>query len=310
MIGKTNKFVFILILLFAFNGCRVAGSNRQAQPGQLKVVVTTGILADAVRHIGGENLYIVTLMGPGVDPHLYKASEGDVMELDKADIIVYQGLHLEGKMADILHKIGRVKKVIAAGELVSEERLLSPPEFKGQHDPHIWFDLSIWAELVDSLSVRFAKLDTVHTEEYLANGARYSAELRALHSAIRDSIAIIPPNQRVLITAHDAFSYFGIAYGVEVRALQGLSTMSEYGLMDVTDLVDFIVKRKIKAIFVETSLPVRSIRAVQAGVRGKGHQVEIGGELYSDALGAVDTPEGTFIGMVKHNTTTIVKALK
>jgi len=268
------------------------------------------MLGDMMRNIGGGRLNVIPLMGPGVDPHLYKASEGDVTRLESADIVVYNGLHLEGKMGEILEKMARSKPVISAGDLLDESRLMSPPEFSGHHDPHIWFDLSIWSEVTLRIGAEMARIDTAYAAVYRERSRIYADSVLVLHKDVKAQIATIPSHQRVLITAHDAFGYFGRAYDIEVRGLQGISTVSEYGLRDVTEMVDFIFKRKIKAVFVESSVPVRSIQAVQSGVRQLGHDVVIGGTLYSDALGEVGSSGETYLGMVRHNVTTIVQALK
>ena len=302
-------FSFITLLMIV--SCGGKGEKKtKAGNKVLSVVVTTGMLGDAVKQIGGENFNVVTLMGSGVDPHLYKASEGDVEKLANADMIIYNGLHLEGKMGDILEKMSRSKSVIAAGELLPEEKLLSPSGMEGQHDPHIWFDLSLWAEMIEALGRKIARTDLLLHDEYIANARIYADSVRNLHWQVLEKISSIPEERRVLITAHDAFGYFGRAYNIEVRGLQGISTVSEYGLKDVTDLVEYIVERKIKAIFVESSVSEKSIRAVQTGVKEKGHDVAIGGILFSDAMGEKGKPEGTYLGMVRYNVDTIVKALK
>lgn len=300
--------LLLLLLIPLLLGC--GDKVKEKHDGPQNIVVTTGMLGDAVRHIGGDLFNVTALMGPGVDPHLYKASEGDVTLLDHADIIVYNGLHLEGKMGDIMGKMARIKPVIAAAELLPDERLNSPPEFKGQHDPHIWFDLSLWADMIELLTDELSQIDSSKAHIYRKNADAYVAQIRSLHNEIVEQISTIPGKRRVLITAHDAFGYFGKAYNIEVRGLQGISTVSEYGLLDVTQLVDFIVERGIKAVFVESSVPTKSIEAVQAGVNGQGKQVVIGGTLYSDAMGNAGTDEGTYLGMVRHNVSTIVRALK
>ena len=312
---RFKKILIVLILfalVFGINGCGEKAETKAPddEPNTIRIVTTTGILGDALKQIGGGLFEVKVLMGPGVDPHLYKASEGDVTRLDRADLIVYNGLHLEGKMADILGKMSRTKLVISAGYLLPEELLLSPPEFMCQHDPHIWFDLEMWAKMVGLLGEKIAGYFPDHRKKLLANSKTYSDQIMALHNSVREKIATIPKQGRVLITAHDAFGYFGRAYNIEVKGLQGISTVSEYGLKDVTDLVDFIVERRIKAVFVESSVPVKSIKAVKTGVLARDHKVIIGGQLYSDALGEKDSPAGNYLGMVSYNVDTIVNALK
>lgn len=276
---------------------------------KIKVVATTGMVADAVTIVGGERVEVTGLMGPGVDPHLYKASASDVNALDEADIIFYNGLELEGRMTDIFVRLARSKPTVAVTEDVPQDRLREPPEFEGKYDPHIWFDVSLWTYAVRTIAEHLSELDPGSADLYAANADAYVAELEELDRWVAEQIAKIPEQSRVLITAHDAFGYFGVRYGMEVRGLQGTSTATEAGAGDVQALADFIAERGIKAIFVESSVPQATIEAVRAAVRAKGHEVEIGGQLYSDAMGQAGTPEGTYVGMVRHNVTTIVAAL-
>jgi manganese/zinc/iron transport system substrate-binding protein len=277
---------------------------------KLQIVTTTGMIQDAVQHVAGQHADVTALMGPGVDPHLYKATQGDVKKLSEADLVFYNGLHLEGKMVEVLRKLNRVKPVTAVADGIPEGELRTVPGFQGSHDPHIWFNVHLWKQTVLQVSRTLQAQDTAHAAYYKANGERYAARLDSLHIAVQKTLAALPESQRILITAHDAFGYFGDAYHVQVRGLQGISTMSEFGVKDVTDLVNFIVAHKIKALFVETSVSAKSIEAVMEGCRQKGWQVSIGGNLYSDAMGATGTPEGTYIGMIHANVNTIVKALK
>jgi manganese/zinc/iron transport system substrate-binding protein len=230
--------------------------------------------------------------------------------LTNADIIFYNGLHLEGKMGDVLHKIGERKPVVPVAEAIDEERLRHPPQFAGNPDPHVWFDVSMWMRAAEATRDALMKFDQAHAEDYRKNAVAYLAKLKDLHEYAKTQLATVPRERRVLVTAHDAFSYFGGAYDVEVQGLQGISTASEYSVKDVQRLVALISKRGIKAVFVESSVPRRSIEAVVQGCKAKGHEVVIGGELFSDAMGRAGTPEGTYIGMVRHNVDTIVKALK
>lgn len=278
--------------------------------GKMKIVTTTGMIKDAVEHVLGDKAEVIALMGPGVDPHLYKATQGDLQKLTDADVVFYNGLHLEGKMGEVLEKLGKTKPVIAIASKINEEHLRAVPGFQGTHDPHIWFDVKLWENAVLAVSDFMKEHDQANADLYEANGKKYIAQLDSLHEAVRKSIQQIPEQQRVLITAHDAFGYFGDAYDIEVRGLQGISTVSEFGLKDVTELVNFIISRKIKAIFVETSVSQKSIEAVREGCQQKNWDVKIGGSLYSDAMGQAGTPEGTYIGMVDANVKTIVEALK
>jgi manganese/zinc/iron transport system substrate-binding protein len=310
-----KKFTFLVYLLWKvivvsvlFFSCK--GPAEKKKSGRLTIVTTTGMIADAVENVAGGKVKVIALMGAGVDPHLYKATHGDLEKLTSADIIFYNGLHLEGKMGDVFEKTGRSKPVIAVASDIPASRLRSIAGFENTHDPHIWFDVKLWENAVHTIRKTLTKLDSSNAAVYEANASKYIAQLDSLDAAVRQRISEIPEAQRVLITAHDAFGYFGAAYDVEVRGLQGISTVSEFGLKDVTELVNFIISRKIKAIFVETSVSQKSIEAVVEGCRDKGWTIKIGGSLYSDAMGKAGTLEGTYIGMVDKNVRTITEALK
>lgn len=275
-----------------------------------KIVCTTGMLADLTKALVKEQAEVIALMGPGVDPHLYKATQGDLKHLSEAELIVYNGLHLEGKMGEIFEKLEKRKNILVAADALSTEVLINNSDFQGAYDPHLWFDVSLWSEIANYLSKELKMIPSIDIEKIKANRENYTKELKELDNWVKEEIASIDPKQRVLITAHDAFGYFGRAYNIEVRGLQGISTLSEYGLKDVSDLVDFIVEREIRAVFVESSVSDRSLQAVVEGCKQKGHQIEIGGTLFSDAMGEKGSPEGTYIGMVKYNVNTIVEALK
>lgn len=297
----------LLLVGMSIAGCSGGAKTRTGPP---RVVTTIGMIADMATRIAGERVSVTALMGPGIDPHLYKASESDVRKLDEADLILYNGLHLEGKMGDILVKMARTRPVVPVAEAIPESGLREPPEFAGQYDPHIWFDVSLWERTIDVVARELKELEPAHAEEFDRNAGQLKTALTELDAWIEEQIATIPPERRVLITAHDAFGYFGRRYRIEVRGLQGISTAAEAGLKDVDAIVDLIVSRKVKAIFVETSVPRKSIEAVQSACKARGHDVVIGGLLYSDAMGAAGTPDGTYIGMVRHNVTTIVEALR
>jgi len=252
---------------------------------------------------------VTGLMGPGVDPHLYKASEGDVRRLFRADVVFYGGLHLEARMGDVLEEMGGRTRVRAVTDAIPRDTLLTPPEFKGAHDPHVWFDVGMWIMTVDVIAATLAEADPAHAAEFRSSAARYKGELTEVDAYVRAQAARVPAERRVLITAHDAFNYFGRAYGFQVRGLQGISTAAEAGTADVQGLAQFIATRRIPAIFVESSIPRRTIEAVQEAVAAKGFDVRIGGSLFSDAMGNPGTPEGTYAGMVRHNIDTIVGAL-
>ncbi len=303
--------IVLLGVIGILTACGQAAGKAEADLSQrpIRVVTTVGMINDIVQNVGGERVEVTGLMGPGVDPHLYKASEGDVSRMAEADVIFYNGLHLEAKMGEVLEKMeGRVRTVaVTAG--IDQSSLLAPPEFEGSFDPHVWFDVSLWMKAVEQVRDTLVEMDPDHYDLYQANAESYLAELNELHDYVKAQAESVPEERRILITAHDAFNYFGRAYGFEVRGLQGISTASEAGTADVQELAEFIAVRKIPAIFVESSVPPRTIEAVQAAVRSRGFEVEIGGELFSDAMGNPGTAEGTYIGMVRHNIDTIVNSL-
>jgi manganese/zinc/iron transport system substrate-binding protein len=276
----------------------------------IKVVATTGHVADLVRNVAGDRAKVEQLMGEGVDPHVYKLTRSDVVRLTGADVVFYNGLLLEGKMTDALIRVATSgKPVHAVTELIPEDHLLSPPEFEGAHDPHVWMDAAAWAKAVEVVRDRLSAFDPAGAETYARNAAAYGARLGELDAYARRVLSSIPEARRVLVTAHDAFNYLGRAYGLEVRGIQGISTESEAGLKEIEALVDLLVSRRIPAVFVETSVSDRNVRALVEGARARGHDVAVGGSLYSDALGAPGTYEGTYLGMVDHNVTTIARAL-
>jgi len=279
------------------------------QQTPVQVVTTVNFITDLVQQVGGNRVRVTGLMGAGVDPHLYKASAGDVRRLQQAHLIFYGGLHLEGKMVELLERLPRA---IAVTDAIPRERLIRPPGgFQGQYtyDPHVWFDVSLWQLTVDRVREALSRVDPAGSAYYQASAAAYRQRLAQLDAFIRQQIALVPPQQRVLITAHDAFAYLGRRYGLEVRGLQGISTVAEAGARDVQELVEFIVQRRIRAIFVESSVPQRPIQAVVAAARARGWNVVIGGQLFSDSAGNPGTPEGTYVGMMEHNIRTIVNGL-
>ena len=290
-------------------GCDGKRQPDAATTGKLTVVTTIGMITDIVRNVGGTHVEVTGLMGPGVDPHLYKATAGDVARLTSAKLIFYNGLHLESKMGEILAKMTGNTKTIAVTDDVDKAHLLTPPEFERQYDPHLWFNVTLWMKAVEKVRNTLIEIDPGHQADYEANAERYLAELAELHEYVKTQVEKVPSEQRVLVTAHDAFNYFGKAYGFEVRGLQGISTATEAGIADVQELATFIAERRIPAIFVESSVSSRSIEAVKAAVNSKGFNVKIGGQLFSDAMGTDGTPAGTYIGMVRHNIDTITVAL-
>jgi manganese/zinc/iron transport system substrate-binding protein len=266
------------------------------------------MVADLARNVGGEHVVVEALMGEGVDPHLYKASTRDVLRLFRADVILYSGLHLEGKMTEIFERLKESRAVYAVTDAIPRRRLrrLGPE----QADPHVWFDVELWSMAARGVERALAHHAPRYAAELAARGASYREELARLHAWCRRQVASLPREQRVLVTAHDAFFYFGDAYGLEVRAIQGISTDSEASVRDIEELVDFLARRRVKAVFVESSVSSRNVRALVEGCRARGHALRVGGELYSDAMGPPGTPEGTYVGMVRHNVQTIVQALR
>lgn len=274
----------------------------------IQVASTTGMVADLVTNVGGKYVKTTHLMGEGVDPHMYKASPQDISQLNAADIIFYSGLHLEGKMADVFVHMARKKPTFAVTEYIDEKQVMETAD--GAYDPHLWFDVELWSQAVGVVRDVLSQYDPAHADEYRAHAEAYQPRLAELHQYARDQIATIPQEQRVLVTAHDAFRYFGRAYDIEVRGIQGISTEDEAGVRKINELVEFITERKINAVFVESSVSPRNVQALVEGCEARGHTVIIGGELFSDAMGRQGTPEGTYEGMVRHNVDTIVRALK
>ncbi len=274
-----------------------------------KIVCTTGMVADVVRNVAGDLAVVNGIIGEGVDPHLYQATRGDIGKLLKADVVFYSGLMLEGKMTDALIRVARKKPVFAVTELLDETLLLEPPEFEGHHDPHLWMDASLWKQCTKMAADTLAEFDRKNAATYRANYERYAERLDALDDYSRRALGSIPEKSRVLVTAHDAFNYMARAYGLEVRGIQGISTESEAGIDDINRLVDEIVRREIGAVFVESSVSERNVRSLIEGAKSREHEVVIGGKLFSDAMGKSGTYEGTYLGMIDHNVTVIVRAL-
>lgn len=315
--GLTPPAPLLAIVLALAGPAAAPPPARSGEPGAgarhrnpIRAVCTTGMVGDIVRNVGRDHLRVTVLMGEGVDPHLYKASPGDVRLLTTADIVFFNGLHLEGRMGDLLVKLARRTPTFAVTETIPRDKLREPPEFAGHYDPHVWFDVSLWMYCVERVRDVLAEFDPSHRRDYIANAADYRRRLDTLHRYAATVLATVDPTRRTLVTAHDAFGYFGRAYGLEVRGIQGLSTESEAGVRDINDLVRYITQRRVKAVFVETSVSEKNIRALVEGCRAAGHDVKIGGRLFSDAMGADGTPDGTYIGMVRHNVDTIVNALK
>jgi manganese/zinc/iron transport system substrate-binding protein len=298
---------FALSMVVLLSACST--NDQVVDDGRIRVVGTIGQIGNAAEIIGGEHVSVNALMGAGVDPHLYVATESDVSLLSEADIIFYNGLFLEAQMDDVLKQLGQRKTAIPIGEQIDPALLLASPIYEDEHDPHIWFDLELWSIAVAAIRDTYIEFDPANAADYEANAAAYLAEIAELHEIVHEQAARLSADQRVLVTAHDAFSYFGRAYGFEVLGLQGISTQSEASTADVRNLASIIVEREVPAVFIESSVPVRNVEALQEAVAAQGFEVVIGGELFSDAMGSPGTPEGTYLGMVRHNIETIVSAL-
>ena len=300
------KRAIAILAVIVVLGCK----NNKEDNGKLKVVVTTSMLTDLVKNIGADLIEIEGLMGAGVDPHLYKASEGDVSKLFNADVIFYNGLHLEGKLVEVFEKMEAQKTTVALGEFLAKDGLIGSDYFASNYDPHVWFNIQYFKEFSDKVTSVLSEKDPKNAASFTANNLAFQQELDLLHTAVVNTIATLAPEKRILVTAHDAFNYFGKAYGFKVVGLQGLSTATEAGVQDVQKLSEYIIANKVKAIFIESSVPRRTIEALEAAVLSKGHQVSIGGSLYSDALGDGGSVEGTYVGMFLYNVKTIVNALQ
>jgi manganese/zinc/iron transport system substrate-binding protein len=284
------------------------GSMAQAQE-TLTVVATTGMIADGVRRVGGDAVTVKALMGPGVDPHGYRQTRSDIVAMTRADLTLWHGLYLEAQMERFFEELGGKRSVVAVAEALDKDRLLHHADYEGRYDPHVWMAPEIWSDVVTEMARALSAARPDMAAVFKANALAYQADIATLASFAKESLAMVPEDTRVLVTAHDAFSYFGRAYGFEVIGIQGISTNSEAGLNRISELVDVLVTRKIGAVFVETSVSDRNMRALIEGAAARNHEVVIGGSLYSDAMGQDGTYEGTYIGMIDHNVTTIARAL-
>lgn len=279
----------------------------------IRVLCTTGQVADLVRNVGGKHVEVEALMGPSVDPHQFKATISDLRKMSEADVIFYNGLHLEGRLSDVLEDMAKRKPVFAVADRIVETapgRLRTPPEFEGAFDPHVWFDIGLWTICAEEVAERLRQLDSQHADDYTAQRKAYVEVLLELQREVQEQLAEIPKERRLLVTAHDAFGYFGRAYDIEVHGLQGISTADEADLASKQKLINLLVERRVKAVFVESSVPEAGVRNLIDACAQRGHKVATGGELYSDAMGQEGTPEGTYIGMMRYNVRTIVQALK
>lgn len=300
-----KKLLIFLISLIFFSSCSTADQEKKS----IIIVTTTGILGDCVSQIVDGQAEVVSIMGAGVDPHLYKASQGDISKLSEADIIVYNGLHLEGKMAQMLKNFSKTKPVFAIGDYIEKSDLKRVDNTSNLVDPHVWFSPNLWLDGLSGIAKELDKqngLDSI-TENYQEYAKNIQSTQIKIHQLLDDSL---DSTKRILITSHDAFEYFGDAFNFKVRGLQGISTTAEYGTRDIKELTDFIIKNLIKSVFVETSVPNKNLEAVVASARARGYNIRIGGTLYSDALGEENSLGGTYKGMLISNVQTIIKGLK
>jgi len=300
-------FVVFVATVVVATGCRAAEAPKSYP---YRITTTVAMVTDIVGRVAGDKARVTGIIGEGVDPHLYKPTRNDVVALQGADVCFYSGLMLEGKMADTLIKVARTgKPVYAVTELIDEKFLLEPPEMQGHYDPHVWMDVKGWGKCVEAVAKALSEYDPKNAGHYELNAKRYLLEFESLDAYAKKAIASIPEKSRVLITAHDAFNYFGRAYGIEVKGIQGISTESEAGIKDILRLVDFIVQRDVRAVFVESSVSEKNVQALIDGAKARRKNVVKGGTLFSDAMGAPGTYEGTYIGMIDHNVTLIARAL-
>ncbi|WP_209598406.1 zinc ABC transporter substrate-binding protein [Ruegeria sp. HKCCSP351] len=275
----------------------------------LKVVATTGMIADAARQVGGDLVEVRGLMGPGVDPHAYRQTRSDIVAMTRADLVLWHGLYLEAQMEDFFHDLERKRSVIAVAEGVDKSMLRAHDDYVDKYDPHVWMTPALWREVVVEVQRALTEARPEAAEVFAANAQAHLADIDRLTAYAEESLSSVPDHNKVLVTAHDAFGYFGKSFGFEVLGIQGISTQSEAGLNRIGELVDLLVDRRITAVFVESSVSDRSIRALIEGAAAKGHEVKVGGELFSDAMGEDGTYEGTYIGMLDHNITVIAGAL-
>lgn len=301
------------LLALALVVAGLAGTPARAAATPIEVVATVGMVADVVREVGGECVDVTLLMGPGIDPHLYRASASDVARLSAAELIVYNGFNLEGQLGAVFDRIGARTATLALAEAIAkrvgDDALLDGDDFAGQADPHLWGDAALWSLGAHEVAERLSELRPECAADLAERADAYQASLEALHVWAGASLATLPTDQRTLITSHDAFEYFGAAYGLDVAGIEGISTESEASIADIRETADLVIESGVRAIFIETTISPRTIEAVQAAVRDRGGDVAIGGALYGDAMGDTGTPEGTYIGMLRANVVTITTAL-
>ena len=310
---KKSSILWMIGMTFLLGACNNESENNvktsnEPHSDRIQIVTTISQIGEPIEVIGGDRVDVESLMGPGVDPHLYKATQGDINTLQNADIILYNGLHLEGNMGEVFANMSANKTIVSLGESLDKEKFLMDEE--GAIDPHIWFDVDLWKEALDVAVEELKQFSPEDADYFEENKQTYFSKLDELKKEAVEKISSIPEEQRVLVTAHDAFGYFGRMNDIEVIGLQGLSTEDEVGLSDIGSTVQLLIEKKVPAVFIESSINQSSIRAVIDGASKEGLEVTLGGELFSDAMGAKGTEEGTYLGMYHHNVNTIYKALK
>lgn len=306
---RTVLFATLAIVLVFHFGCSGGSTQAGNEQATINIVTTTGMITDITRQIAGDRAQVIGLMNSGIDPHLFQPTRNDIQTLMSADIVFYNGLHLEGKMIDALERVDKSTPTHAVTESIDKSTLFAPPEFEGNFDPHVWMDPTAWKQAAMVIHDTLVEFDPDGASEYDQNAWALYSKIDALDAYASASLGSIPIEQRVLVTAHDAFSYFGRRYNIEVVGIQGISTESEAGVRDIERLVNLLVTRKVKAVFIETTVSDRNIMALIAGAQSQGHDVLVGGSLFSDAMGKEGTYEGTYIGMIDHNVTLITRAL-
>jgi manganese/zinc/iron transport system substrate-binding protein len=306
--GKNLMRILLLLYIIPLWEPHMAEATIFKKKYPMKVGATVGMVADIVREVALEKAHVTNIIGSGIDPHVYNPTRSDVAILLKSDIIFYAGLLLEGQMSDVLVKVSRKRPVYAVTELLKQEFLIHDTE-TNHSDPHVWMDVQGWMKAVEVVTRALSAFDPPNKAYYLKNSKRYIEQLEQLDAYAKRAISSIPEKQRVLVTAHDAFKYMSRAYGIEVVGIQGISTESEAGIKDINSIVDLLVQRQIPAVFVESSVSDKNVKALIEGAASRGHQVKIGGELFSDAMGPPGTYEGTYTGMIDHNATAIASAL-
>ena len=310
-VRRAASLVLAALAALVLAGCTEGAFELPDVRGRdVRVVATTNFITDLARRVGGDRVQVTGLMGPGVDPHLYKASARDVRTLRQSDLVLYGGLDLEGKMDDVFEELGRRRPVTAVTDGIPRAKLLDTDQADETYDPHVWFDVSLWMDAVREAQRALTRVDPAGEATYRANAEAYLRELRALDREVAERLAAIPRESRVLVTSHDAFRYFGRRYGLEVVAIQGISTATEATTADVERVAQVVAERRLRGVFLESSVPQQTIDAVLDAARDRGQPSRIGGELYTDAAGDEGTPEGTYAGMVRANVAKIAEALQ